>query len=192
MALGIFKIAFRLRDQHVFIWQSKEILNVFNTLTLKQIFWKTKTIFIKLKYSFLAESTKIENASFPYKTAISEANVKTNRMARTKWIYYKERRFASNYFFFMEIFFSLKTSYTELIWCTNDPNAQIHTFCKRWSFIWRCFVPLSILKTLLLVVYRVLLEDIVRSMRSVIFMCYFKGCSLHCVWSALNRLYRHG
>ena len=34
----------------------------------------------KLEYLFLVESTKIENASFPYKTAISEANVKTNRM----------------------------------------------------------------------------------------------------------------
>ena len=60
------------------MWQSVEILNVFNTLTLKQIFWKTKTFFKKLEYRFLVESTKIENASFPYKTSISEANVKTN------------------------------------------------------------------------------------------------------------------
>ena len=74
-----------------------------------------KTVFIKLKYSFLAESTKIENASFPYKTAISEANVKTNRMASTKWIYYKEGLFASNYFLVLKIFFSLRTSYKELI-----------------------------------------------------------------------------
>ena len=59
------------------MWQSLKILNVFNTLTLKQIFWKTKTFFKKLEYRFLVESTKIENASFPYKTAISEANVKT-------------------------------------------------------------------------------------------------------------------
>ena len=42
--LGIFKIALRLRDQHVFMRQSLEILNVFNTLDLKQIFWKTKTV----------------------------------------------------------------------------------------------------------------------------------------------------
>ena len=28
----------------------------------------------------MVESTKIENASFPYKIAISEANVKTNRL----------------------------------------------------------------------------------------------------------------
>ena len=33
--------------------------------------------FKKLEYRFLVESTKIENASFPYKTAISEANAKT-------------------------------------------------------------------------------------------------------------------
>ena len=51
---------------------------------LNQIFWKTKTFFKKLEYSFSVESTKIENASFPYKTAISEANVKTNRMVSTK------------------------------------------------------------------------------------------------------------
>ena len=40
--LSIFRIAVRLRDGHVFMWQSPEILNVFNALTLKQIFSKTK------------------------------------------------------------------------------------------------------------------------------------------------------
>ena len=76
--------------------QSVKILNVFNTLNLKQIFWKTKTFFKKLEYRFLVESTKIENASFPYKTAISEANVKANRMVTTKWTYHKKRSFSSN------------------------------------------------------------------------------------------------
>ena len=66
------------------MWQSVEILNVFNTLILKQIFWKTKTFFKKLEDRFLAESAKTESASFPYKTAISEDNVKTNRMVGTK------------------------------------------------------------------------------------------------------------
>ena len=40
-----------------------------------------------MKYCFLVEATKIENTPFPFKTALSEANVKTNRMATTKWIY---------------------------------------------------------------------------------------------------------
>ena len=40
-------------------------------------------------WSTVFESTKIVNASFPYKTAISKANVKTNRMMTTKWTYHK-------------------------------------------------------------------------------------------------------
>ena len=43
-----------------------------------------KNIFKKLGHRFLAESTVIENALFPCKTAISEADVKTNRMVSTK------------------------------------------------------------------------------------------------------------
>ena len=42
-----------------------------------------KTFFKKLEYRSLVEHTKIEKASFPYKTAISEANVNTNRMVTT-------------------------------------------------------------------------------------------------------------
>ena len=90
------------------MWQSLKILNIFNTLTLKQIFWKTKTFFKKLEYCFLVESIKIESASFPYKTAISEANVKANKMVTTKWTYHKERSFASNYFIFLKILFQFK------------------------------------------------------------------------------------
>ena len=85
------------------MWQSLEILNDFNTFS-----WKTETILKKLDYRFLIESTEMENASFPYKTAISEANVKTNRMVSTKWTYHKERSFASNYFIFLKILFQFK------------------------------------------------------------------------------------
>ena len=34
----VFKLALRLRDRHVFMGQSLGILNVFNVLTLKQVF----------------------------------------------------------------------------------------------------------------------------------------------------------
>ena len=129
------------------MWQSVKILNVFNGLTLKQIFRKMKTFFKKLEYRFLVERTKIENASLPYKTAPSEANVKTNKMVTTKWVYHKERSFANNYFiFFWKFCFSLKTSYKGLICCTNNPSAHICTFRKQWSFIWLCFFPVSIFK----------------------------------------------
>ena len=102
-------------------------------------FLESKNFFQKAGVPFLVESSKIENTSFPFKTALSEANVKTNRMATTKWTYHKERSFASNYFIFWKFCFSLRTSYKELICCTNNPNAHICTFCKHWSFIWRCF-----------------------------------------------------
>ena len=38
------------------------------------------------------ERTKFKKASFPYKTTISEAKVKTNRMVTTKWAYHREQR----------------------------------------------------------------------------------------------------
>ena len=84
MVLGIFKIPLQLSDQHVFIGQSVKVSNVLNTLTLKQIFWKTKTSLKKLEYRFLVETTKIESTSFPSKTALWEANVRTNTMATRK------------------------------------------------------------------------------------------------------------
>ena len=65
--------------------------------------------FKTLEYRFFVGSTKIENASFPYKTVISEPNVKTNRMASVKWSYHKERSFASNCFIFLKILFQFKS-----------------------------------------------------------------------------------
>ena len=80
---------------------------MFLILTLKQIFWKTKTYFKKLEY-FLVEITKFQNASFPYKTAIPEANVNTNRMVSAKWIYHEERSFTSYYFIILKILLQYK------------------------------------------------------------------------------------
>ena len=77
----------------------------FQYFIFKTDFLEYETLFKKLEYHFLVESTKIENASFPYKTAISEANDKTNKMVTTKWTYHKERSFASNYFVFLKKFF---------------------------------------------------------------------------------------
>ena len=61
----------------------------------------------KLECRFLIETIKIENTSFPFKTARSEANVKANRMTTTKWTHHKECSFASNYFIFLENLFQL-------------------------------------------------------------------------------------
>ena len=96
MVLGIFKIALRLRDRHVFMQQFLEILNVFNAAIGKQIFWKTKSFLKKLEYCFLVESTKIKNGSFPCKAALPKANFKTNRMVSTRLTCRKKRSFTSS------------------------------------------------------------------------------------------------
>ena len=51
---------------------------------------------LKSAFKRLKKRNKIEKASFPYKTTISEANVKTN-MITAKWAYDRERSLASNY-----------------------------------------------------------------------------------------------
>ena len=90
------------------MWQSLKTLNIFNIFTLKQILWKTKNVFKKLEYDLLVESSKIKNASFPYKTVISEADVTTNKIVSTKWTCRKKQTFASNYFVFLKIFFHFR------------------------------------------------------------------------------------
>ena len=141
----IFKAAHRLRDQHVFMWHSQEILIVFNTLTLKLIFSKTKTFFKKLEYHILVETTRIENATFLYKTVLSESNVKTNGMGDTTKTYHKERSFASNYFSFPKNLYQFKN----LVQRGDLITTQISIFILFESvgvLIWGCFFPVGILK----------------------------------------------
>ena len=144
MVLGIFKIAFRLRDRHVFMWQSGKISHVFNTLTLKQISWQMKTFFKKLEDCLLVETTEIENTSFPFKTALSETNVETNRMATTKIT--KKGVLLVPTLYFWKFFSSFRTSWKELTWCTSNPNVHIRIFRYRSSLILGCFFAVSILK----------------------------------------------
>ena len=57
------------------------MLNVFNTLIL---FEKRKPFSKIWSTVFLVGSTKNENATYPYKPALLETSVKTNRMGSTK------------------------------------------------------------------------------------------------------------
>ena len=124
MVLGIFKIALHLRDWLVFMWQWMKVSNIFNTLALKQIFWRMKTFFKKLEYRFLVEATKIEITPFQFKTALSEANIKTNRMATTKWTYHREWSFASNYLIFLENLFQFQNLLKRINLMYRQPKCQ--------------------------------------------------------------------
>ena len=112
---------------------------------MKVFFWGTKTFLKKLKYRFLIEATKIESTSFPFKTALSEASVKTNRMVTIKWTHSKEWSFASNYFIFLENFFQLKNFFKRVNLMYQRPKCPYSFFRKCWSLILESFSPVSIL-----------------------------------------------
>ena len=65
----------------------------FQYFNVEKDFLENENFFEKLEYRFLVESIKIENAPFPYKTALLEGNVKANRMVTRKWTYHKEWSF---------------------------------------------------------------------------------------------------
>ena len=107
---------------------------MFPILWLWNKFLKNENLFLKkLENYFVVESTTIESLTYPYKLALS------------KWTCHKEQ-FCQYQFFFRKDCFRIRTCYEELIWSTDYPNVHIHTFWKCWSFIWRCFFPVSILK----------------------------------------------
>ena len=67
-----------------------------------------KAFLKNLEYYFSIESTKIENLTFPYETALSE--VKTNTMESTKWTYRNAEVLPVTTLFFKKLCFSLRTS----------------------------------------------------------------------------------
>ena len=134
-------MALSLRDRHVCMRQPVKVSNVFNTLTLKQIFWKARTFFKKLEYGFLVETTEIENASFPFKTALSETNVKTNRMATTTWTYHEEWSFSSNYFIFLENFFQFQNLLKRANFMHQQPKCPYSYFSLALGFNFPVLFP---------------------------------------------------
>ena len=47
------------------------------------------TLFKRLEHLFFVKISKTENATFPYKTVLSETNVRTNRMTIKHWTFRK-------------------------------------------------------------------------------------------------------
>ena len=129
--------------------QSKKIFNVFNTLTLKQIFWKSKTICKKLEKYFLVKRAKIEKVIFWYKTAPSVCN-KCNEECKMDLSQRIEFCLVTTFFFFRKFCLSLRTSYNKS-WF-NVPTAQMSIFILFISsevLSELVFFPVFFLKTLL-------------------------------------------
>ena len=113
----------------------------FQYFNLEINFLKNANTFKKLEYSFLVESTKIDNITFPYKTALSEANVKTNGMGSTKLTYHKERSFASNHFPFSKILFQFRNLVYRVDLMYQPPKCPYSYFSKALGFYFRVFFP---------------------------------------------------
>ena len=133
MVLGIFEIALRLRYRHVFMWHSLEILNVFNTSTLKQIFWKTQTLFEKLECGFLAEITWMKTQNFHTNLHCQMPMLRHIEWGVQNEPITKNRVLPLTTLFLQKFYFF-------------QPNVHIHTFRKHRSVIWELFFPVSILK----------------------------------------------
>ena len=89
----------------------------------------------------------IDNITFPYKTALSEANVKTNRMVIIKLTYHKERSFASNHFPFLKILFQFRNLVYRVDLMYQPPKCPYSYFSKALEFYFGVFFfPVSIFK----------------------------------------------
>ena len=108
-------------------------LHLICTFNFEKIFWKIQTLFRKLENRFLVESPKNDNATFTYKIALLEGNVDINRIRSTKWVYHKNGVLPVTTLFFWKFCFSLRTSYKELICCTNNPNEHEVSFDGAFS-----------------------------------------------------------
>ena len=104
-------------------------------------FLKNKHFLKNCEYCFLVESTKIDIITFPYKIALSEANIKANRMGSTKLTYHKERSFASNPFPFSKILFQFRNFVYRVGLMYQPPKCPYSYFSKVLEFYFRVFFP---------------------------------------------------
>ena len=110
---------------------------------MKQIFWKTKTFSKKRGYRF---SLRLKTHHFHTKLTYQKPMLRQIEWWEQSGPITKNGVLPVTTLTFWKCYFSLKTSYKELISCTNDQYAHICTFCKRFSFISWCFFPVIILK----------------------------------------------
>ena len=117
-------------------------MNVFNTLILIQIFWKTKNWSIV----FWLKPLRLKAHHFYSKLLCQKAMLKQIEWWLKNWPITKSGVLPVTALFLWKICFSFRTSWKESIWCTNDPNVHIYIFHKHWSLILGCFFPVSIHK----------------------------------------------
>ena len=124
--LGTFKIAFCLRVG-MFLSESQWKFGTFSILTLKQILWKTKTFLKKtgvllFTWSYLLLTWRLKMHYFHTKLLSQKPMLRQIEWWVENGPITKKRVLPATALFFWKFCFSLRTSYKELILCTNDPN----------------------------------------------------------------------
>ena len=109
----------------------------------------------------------MENATFLYKTALSKANVKTNRIRSTKWTHHKERRsgvFIVNFehisnasianFEQVTVQWDLRECFSWGIFC------QVNTFFQNFAYCYHYWIQLMECATLQMFQYTKIIEGL--------------------------------
>ena len=132
------------------LWDNHWKFWTISVLWLWNKFSEKRRLFKKLGYRFLVESTKIDNITFPCKTALSVANVNTNRMWSTKLTYHKEWSFARNNFTFSKILFQFRNLVYRVDLMYQPPKCPYSYFSKTMEFYFRVFFSLWVSLKLML------------------------------------------
>ena len=119
-------------------------MNVFNTLTLQRIFKKTKIFFQKLEYRFLVEATKIVNQHFHKKRPCQKSILGQIEWRVQHGPITKNGVLPVTTLFFWKFCFSLKSLLYRFDLSYQPPKFS-YSYYNRWSLIWGCFFPVSIL-----------------------------------------------
>ena len=109
---------------------------MFNTLILKQIFWKKSNIFLK---------NGVSAAHFHTKLLCQKPMLRQTEWAVQNEPITKDGVLPVTTLFFWKFCFSLSTSYKDVL-MTNHPNVHILTFRKLWSFLRGSFFPVTLRK----------------------------------------------
>ena len=124
-----------------------KLLGCFQHFDFKTNFLKIENLFHKNGVPFLVETTKFENPTLPWRTALLEANVTTNRIGSTKRPITKKGVLPVTALLFWKSYFGRRTSSKELIWCTNY-SVSIHIlFVSTWVLfegafsLWVSLIP---------------------------------------------------
>ena len=125
----------------------------FQCFNFESNFLKNEHLFQKLEHRFLVKSTKVDSAKFPYKTALSEANVKP----KIKWgvqngpikksgvLPGTTLHFQKFYFSLKNALFPYKTALSKANFKTNRVGSTKWTYHKEQSFASNYFIFLKIL-----------------------------------------------